>query len=104
MDASAQIDVQVLTVLSGALIPLLVGLVSKRVTSRGVKAVLNALLSAIAGGLALAIAAEGNVDNVRSWVLSIGTTWVISVATYYGFWKPTGVTPAIQDSTSEFGI
>lgn len=100
----AQFDVQILTVISGVFIPLLVGLVSKQITHSGVKAVLNALLSTAAGTLAVLIETGGEVSDVKIWIFNIALTWVISIATYYGLWKPTGVAPAVQDATKGFGL
>lgn len=100
----AQFDVQILTVISGVLIPLIVGLIAKEVTSSSVKAILNALLSAIAGGIAAAIDAGGAIEDWRVWLFHIALTWVVSIATYYGLWKPTGVAPKVNHATGRFGV
>ncbi len=97
------LDVQALAFAAGVGVPILVGVVTRSNASSGFKAVLNFLLSAVAGALAVAIEAEGVVD-VGSVVLGIGSVWVVSVATYYGLLKPTGVSGAVQRSTASFGV
>ena len=42
----------------------------------------------------------GLTELVTAW----GTTWAISVATYYGLWKPTGVAGAVQAATADVGL
>jgi hypothetical protein len=100
-----QIDVQVLSILAGVVIPILVGVITKLHASRTVKAILNFGLSATAGGVAAALAADppGSV-HLREWVLNIAVAWVVSVATYYGLWKPTGAAGAVQTATAGFGV
>ncbi|HRD17078.1 MAG TPA: hypothetical protein PK181_09640 [Methanothrix soehngenii] len=77
-------------------LPVLVGLVTKEVTSSGVKAVLLAALSALAGlGTAYV-----NSNGVLSTEALQGAVeyFVIAVATYYGIWKPTGVAAKAQQT------
>lgn len=93
----------VLTYASGFLVPLAVGALTKIHASRGLKAVLNLVLSAIAGGLAVAITSNGDVQ-LSTWIAGITQTFVVSIASYYGLWKPTGVAPAVQQGTATLGI
>lgn len=98
-----ELDVQTLNMLAGLVIPLLVGVVTKKLADSWVKAVTNFALSALSGGLAVAIAADGMV-HLRDWIVAMVSTWIVSIATYYGFWKPTGVALQVQDATAMFGI
>lgn len=91
-----------LQIASGFAIPLVVGFITKLRASSAVKALLNFLLSAIAGGLTVALAANGDVVGT-TWLLGIAQTFVVSIASYYGLWKHT-VAPAIAQSTPNFGI
>lgn len=100
---TVQLDVTTLNMLAGVVIPLLVGLVTKISASSAVKAMTNAVLSAIGGGIAIALEAHGAV-NLKTWIMSIGVTFITSAATYYGFWKPTTVAPTIQEKTRNVGI
>lgn len=97
------IDSQLLAMFSGLVVPLLVGLLTKSHASAGVKSALNAGLTAIAGALTTALAAGGSV-NWQVYVFNIGLAWVISIATYYGLYKPTGTAAAVQSSTGGFGF
>lgn len=82
--------------------PIAVGLVTTRTTSGGVKAWLLAaftLVTAMLTQLAAAISAGGSFD-LGIALLSAIPAFAISVSTYYGLWKPTGVGKAAQDVDS----
>jgi hypothetical protein len=96
------LDTQMLSVLTGVIVPLLVGLLTKLNAGRGIKAVINALLSAAAAALALIV--PDVPFELRSFVITWAQVWVISIASYYGFHKPTGVAPAVQQSTANVGV
>lgn len=97
-----QLDLTALNFLGGVFIPLLVAVLTRSSASRGLKAVLNALLSLAAGLVATAIATDGLLE--MQTVVSVGITWVTSVATYYGLLKPSGVAPLLADATKNFGL
>lgn len=101
--ALLQLDVGVLAMLSGTVIPLLVGLVAKRYAERSIKLLLNGALSALAGGLAAAIATNGTVEP-KDWLLSMATTFFVSMTSYYLAYKPTGIAAAVQAIAPRFGI
>jgi hypothetical protein len=96
-------DATLISLLAGVLIPLLVGLLTKLEAPSGVKAVMNAALSALSGALAT-IAPDGSGFSWKPFLVFWATTWVVSIATYAGLWKPTGVAPAVQRSTGSVGI
>lgn len=80
-------------------LPILVGLVTTRVTKGSIKAWLLAgltLVTALLTQLGAAIAAQTPFD-VGLALISVIPAFAISVATYYGLWKPTGVGQAAQD-------
>lgn len=92
--------VQILTLLAGTVLPILVGLVTTRVTEPAVKGVILASLSAAAAlvGEALTAAQAGTPYDVgRGIVMALGV-WAIAVATHYGLWKPTGAADAAADT------
>jgi len=101
--AVIDLDVQTLNLISGTVIPLLVGFVTKKVASGGLKAVLNALLSAVAGAVSVGIAASGHIV-VGEVITSMITTFIASTAIYYGMWKPTGVAGTVADVVPQFGL
>jgi len=87
--ASSISSVQVVSILIGTLIPILVALVTRSTAPPGVKAVVNLALSAVTG-----FGAEYVNDVNFVWqqaLLTTVVTFVVSVATYYGLWKPTNV-------------
>lgn len=100
---SLQLDATTLAVISGAIIPILTGIATKLGTSSGVKAVVNFLLSAVAGALSVVLAQGGALDW-KQFAIAIGMTWVVSSATYFGLYKPTGTTDKVQESTAGFGV
>lgn len=90
--------VQLLQFGVAVVLPLLVGLVTTKVTNGSLKAVLLIILSFISG-LALEIlsAAEaGVVYDLGAGLLAGLTTLVIAIAIHYGVWKPVGATAAAQ--------
>lgn len=98
-----QVDVSALSMLEGLVIPLIVGLITKARANRAVKSVSLAVLSVIAGLISLAAKADGNIDLYTS-AEAIITAFITAIASYYGFWKPTGVAPAIAGATPDVGI
>ena len=84
------------------IMPIAVGLVTTRTTSGSVKAWLLAaftLMTSLLLQLADALQGAGSFD-LGVALLSAIPAFAISVATYYGLWKPTGVGAAAQDIDS----
>lgn len=81
------------------ILPILVGLVTTRITSSAAKAWLLAaltLITSIVAELARALA-TGTTFDVGAAVLVAVPAFAISVATHYGLWKPTGVAETLKD-------
>lgn len=78
-------------------LPILVGLVTTRVTSAGKKAVLLLALTAINGFL-VELGNAGPGYNVANGVFYTVIGFVTAVAMHFGFLKPTGVSGKAQDS------
>ena len=102
MDA-VTVEIQYLSALIGVIIPLLVGLLTKLEASPGVKAIANALLSAITGVVTQIIETGGTFIPSEA-IVAVLLTWVVSVATYYGLWKPTHASEVVQLKTAKFGV
>lgn len=83
-------------------LPILVGLVTTRVTASDTKAWLLAGLTLATSLLTqLGVAISTNVPfDLGVALLAVIPAFAISVATYYGLWKPTGVSVAAQDVES----
>lgn len=93
LDAAAVVQLLVSPVL-----PVLVGLVTTRVTSASLKAWLLAglsLVTSLAVELSRSLSA-GETYDVGTGLLAALPTFIIAVATHYGFWKATGVTDTVQ--------
>ena len=85
--------------LLAVVLPVLVGLATTRVTSPARKAWALAgltLLTSLLLELARTIEAGGVYDIGVALFLAL-PAFVVSVATHYGLWKPTGVSAAAQD-------
>ena len=86
-----------LGLLISVILPVLVGLVTTRVTSAGTKAVLLLALST-ANGLLVEVAHPGpGFDFGTAAVLAL-VAFATGVLAHFGLWKPTGVSAAAQDS------
>lgn len=84
------------------ILPIAVGLVTTRVTASSTKAWLLAglaLVTSLVTQLATAIA-NATAFDLGLALLAVIPAFAISVATYYGLWKPTGVGEAMQDVES----
>lgn len=92
----------VVQIVLAVVLPILVGLVTTRVTKGSIKAWLLAgltLVTSLVTQLASAIA-NGTPFDLGLALLAVIPAFAISVATYYGLWKPTGVGQAVQDVES----
>ncbi len=81
------------------IMPVIVGLVTTRTTSSAVKSWLLAgltLLTSILTGMADSYA-TGLPFNLGMALIDAVPAFVVSVATYYGLWKPTGVAKQAQE-------
>ena len=79
-------DTTLIALVVGVVIPILVGIVTKLNASSGLKAVLNFGLSA-AGSL-LAVTTQETFEW-KPFLINWGLTWAVSIATYYGLYRPT---------------
>ena len=79
------------------LLPVLVGLVTTRVTHAGTKAVLLLALTA-ANGFLVELQAGGEGYDLGSAVVLTLVSFGTAVLSHFGLWKPTGVSGKVQDS------
>lgn len=89
------LDISQWAILWGAVLPLLVGLVTTRNIDAGVKAVLLLALNLIAGIATDFFSAPTGFDW-RNALVNGFAAFVIGVATHYGLYKPTGASSALQ--------
>lgn len=90
------IDVGILTIVVGSLLPILVGIVTKKVESSGLKASLLLFLSALSGLAATAINGGGIISS-QTLVAAV-VAYVVAVASHFGFYSPSGITDKVQEN------
>lgn len=88
------LDAQTLGLLIGTVLPLLVGLVTTRVTSPAIKAIALAGLSALTGFLTELTTPS---FELKSAILTWLGAFLVAVGMHYGLWKPVGATATVQD-------
>lgn len=86
-----------LGLLVSVILPVLVGLVTTRVTHAGVKAVLLLALSGVNGFLVEYVAGGPGYDVGTAAVLAL-VAFGTGVLSHFGLWKPIGVSARAQDS------
>ncbi|WP_405373446.1 MULTISPECIES: hypothetical protein [unclassified Microbacterium] len=80
------------------LLPVIVGLVTTRVSSGSMKAILLAALSLVTS-LAVELAralSSGEVYDLGLALFAALPAFVVSVSSHYGLWRPTGVSDVAQ--------
>ncbi|MBB4985046.1 hypothetical protein [Streptomyces nymphaeiformis] len=86
-----------LGLLISVVLPVLVGLVTTRVTHAGVKAVLLLALSTLNGFL-VELAAPGPGWHAGTAAVLALVSFATGILAHFGLWKPTGVSGKAQDS------
>lgn len=95
---------QTTSTLFGLVLPIVVAIVTREVASPALKAIILAALSAIVGVASQVIGADGGAVFTQDTLVSMFTTWVIAVASYYGLWKPTNAASKVSHKTRFFGV
>ena len=83
--------------LVGALLPTVVALINQPRWPSWARAIMTALTCAAAGAVTAAAAGE---FTGRTWLESAGVVFAAALATYHAWWKPSGVTGAIEKATA----
>lgn len=81
---------QWLNVVVSALLPLLVGVLTKASWNRNLKAVLLLAVAAISAGVTDLITA-GTLEGWKLLLEQTAINWLIAVAVHFHLWRPTGV-------------
>lgn len=92
-----------LTLILGAIIPFLTGLITKKVASPAVKSVCTAVLATAAGIFSAAQAADGKI-LLESSIVNIFVAFVTAISLYYGFYRPTTAAEKVQNIAPEVGL
>ena len=90
------------SLLFGAIMPVLVGLVTKSTASASLKATTLLVLNAVSGVLTDYFASPNGFDW-NGAIINAVAALITSVAAYYGFLKHT-ISPALNNATANFGI
>lgn len=91
------------TIITGQLLPILVGIVTKASLSSAWKAVLHGLLSAVSGAVVVATQLDGTAVFSKVTLVDALVVWISGMATYAGFLSKT-VSPKVNAATANFGI
>ena len=89
------IDVAILSIILGTVLPILVGIVTTKLESGRLKGVLLLTLAALGGLVSTGVAGEG-VFTSQS-LIAAGVSYVTALASYYGVYKPRGVADYVQE-------
>ncbi len=100
--ALVTISPDLLAIISGLVIPVLVGLGVKLDSGDGKRKLLTGLLAVTVGLLTQLVAAPE--FEVKDLALQALLAYGAALASFYTVWKPTGVTDRVQDNTSSIGI
>lgn len=95
--ASIQISALSVQIILGMLVPLVVGLLTKFTTSSGVKAVIMLILNAVQTLIVQATMADGTAIIDQSTFIAWALALVVSVATYFGVYKPLDLTSSTPE-------
>lgn len=98
-----ELDMTLLALLSGTIIPLATGVLTKLAAPKWLKALCSATLAGVTAVVALLTGYAG-VGTVKEAVYVGLTAFVAHAGSYYGFMKPTGISGGVQESTKHLGI
>lgn len=85
------------TLIVGFILPNVIAVVQRPSFSKRVRTVVTALFCAAGGAGTAYFNGEFNAKDIVTSMLIVG---VATITFYQGFWKPSGVSPAIEDKTS----
>lgn len=107
MDNTITVDPLIVSVIVGAVIPVITGVVTKLNSTTGVKAITAAVLAS-AGGVLTQLFVD-NPDNsfvLKEAVVLAALVFVTNLGTYLGIYKPVGKTDQVplQNITAPYGL
>ena len=91
-----------LSLMSGAIIPLLTGLVTKKMASSAVKSICTAVLSTVAG-IVSAAQLEGSI-KLETAITNILIAFITAISLYYGLYRPTTAADKVQNIAPNAGL
>ena len=98
------LDAQLVLILSGTILPFLVGLITKAHAASWLKAVLLAVLSILTGILTVSTQMDGTAVLSKDTVIAAVLAWLVAGTAYARLWKPTGATATFNALTAKKGL
>lgn len=101
-----EVDLNYLNIAGSVVLPILTGLVTKRLASSGLKALILVLLSVVSGLLQQLILADGRFET-GDFLTSAFVQFLMAVGIHMGFLKPldiTGTNGIVQMKTADKGL
>lgn len=96
------VDVNLLEIIVSMILPLIVGVVVKQVAHPAVKSITLAFFAALTAVLTAGLSSGGEIGT--SIIAQAVMSFIIAVGTYYGLWKPAGISQTVNTATENFGI
>lgn len=90
--SSVRLDPLMVNLIIAAIIPILTGLFTKANWSKGTKGLLTLVLTAVQTLIVQNVTPDGGAFLSKEVLLAFALSFVISIATYYGAYKPFGIT------------
>ena len=90
-------DLEMWSLIVGFVLPNLIAILQRPGFPKRIRAVVTALASVVGGGLTAYFNDQFHSQGIVSSILVVG---VATITFYHGFWKRTGVAPAIEQATS----
>lgn len=84
------------TLVVGTLLPLAIAAINRTAWTSGQKSVGALAICVLAAGLELSVKGQFDLKHLGANALAV---FFLTVTTYYGFWKPTGIAPTIEQKT-----
>lgn len=97
-DATGSINVQNWQVILGFLLPLATAVLLQQHWSSQLKAIVAFVFMVIVTSIGMFI--SGDFHDTHDWLTAVLAVFSASIVSYVGFWKPTGVAPTIERTTS----
>ena len=92
------VDTVLLTLVTGTLIPIATAVITKAHASNAVKGSVSAILAAVTAIATVLTQYAGVISWETAAVVGIGAL-AVQGATWFGFWKPTGIGPKVAANT-----
>lgn len=104
MNTVLTINAELVLIITATLIPLVVGIITKLTAPGALKSILLIVIGAVATAIAVSTGADGVAVISKVTLIESFRTVVTSIAMYYGVFKPTGISPAINKATENIGL